>query len=92
MRFLPNLGTKDSFSTWTMPEGEMERCRRTLDIIIVKLHIVVSFPCHMFRSGLGSTLKMRCPSWLPCLSAACECNVSVCGFYNGDLVSFLKKK
>lgn len=78
MRFLPNLGTKDSFSTWTTPEGETKHATVTLKIIIMEFCFVVLCPHRILCSGLGSTLKMRCPSWHRYLSVACKCNVREC--------------
>lgn len=74
------------------PPGQRQRVRqkqhRTLNYCEL---IVVSFPSHVLCSGLGSTLKTRCPFWLHYLSAACKCDVTECfGIHHGDLVSLLE--
>lgn len=82
---------------WRLPSplGQCQRVSPTwllLTLTMMTFCSVVLFPYHILCSGLGSTLKMRCPSWHHCLSAACKCFCS-----NGDLVlsfkrSFKKKR
>lgn len=61
---------KASFFTWTMPEGETEPLLSTKWCCFCSLS---GFNvCVVYAPGLGSTLKMRCPSCLHCPSAACE--------------------
>lgn len=52
----------------------------TLKIVMMEFCFVVLCPHRILCSGLGSTLKIRCPSWHRYLSVACKCNVRECSF------------